>query len=157
MTDEFERYCISVADQFLKRVKGLAMRQASAHDALEQQIAIRDALKGIDYSVQKVAGDSPDTRLVETIERIDELIVQYEAALADYDAGVRHARGILARMDDQSHAAILERYYLVGQTWRQVGAAVGYSVEKIYDIRPFALIGFYEAMTSYESGMEQAL
>lgn len=157
MTDEFERYCISAAEKFLNNVKGLVIRQASAHDALNQQLAIRDSLKAIDYSIEKAMGTSPDDRLINTIENIDRLIGEYEAVLDDWNIAVKHAKEILARMENQQYAAVLERYYIVGLTWRETAARSGYSVDNLYKIRPAAHIGFYMAMTNYETGIPEAI
>lgn len=158
MTDEFQQYCISVAEEFLKRVRGLTLRQASAHDAINQQIAILDGLKAIDYSVSQISGGSShDSRLVEVIEKIDGMVSQYRAMVDDWQTAIGHAKDILARMDDQLYASVLERYYLSGHTWRSIAASMGYSVDNIYKIRPYALVAFYAAMTNYETGMVPAI
>lgn len=158
MTDEFQQYCISVAEEFLKRVRGLALRQASAQDVINQQVSIMDGLKAIDYSVSQISGgSSPDSRLVAVIEKIDDMISHYQAMFEDWQTAIGHAKDILARMDDQLYASVLERYYLAGQTWRSIASSMGYSVDNIYKIRPYALVGFYQAMTNYETGMVPAI
>lgn len=148
---------MDVAHSHLSKVRGLMARQRSARDALEQQISIRDNLQAIDYATTKVAGTSPDDRLVEIIERLDDLIAQYRAALADWVCSVDHTRVILQRMDSQLYAAMLESHYIDGITWAQTGEHMGYSEDGMYKLRPYALIGFYDAMTNYETGAPEAI
>lgn len=147
LTQEYEDYCVSKAEEYLTKVRGLYFRQRSATESLMSNMAIRDNLKAIDYSVTRVTGGAiEDDRLVEIIERIDSLISQCRAALSDYSTEVIRTTRILGRMSSQLYASILESYYINGYTWAQTADLLGYSEPGIYNLRRFALQNFYDAM-----------
>lgn len=147
LSKEFEAACILDAHRALMRVACARSRASSARFRAEQIEAMKENIKAIDYSLERVAGSSGcNDRAEDLMHRMERVAAECCEAASEWIREADRAKLVLDRMSNQEHAAILEMHYLAGASWANTATAFGYSGPGIYDVRKQALKGFFEVM-----------
>ena len=144
--DELKRWRAEQAARYLEDVRGKALRVKSLTLAIAEQRGIAEGLRGMDYSRDIVKTSPTDAALPNAVHRLQELIAEKEAVRADYAADIACAYRAIDSIEKAEHAAALEMHYLGGESWSKCAAELGYTKSGMMDLRPRALIDFYDCM-----------
>lgn len=146
MTEEIEKYRYAQARAWLEHIRDFGDEVARLQVLIESERARLDGVKGIDYTVERVGGtrDLPDT--ADLVDKLFEHIREYAASLATYtDERAKAARALEGLADPRQRRA-LTLHYLQGRTWVQVCDAMGYSKQRMMQIRQSGVLAAYDVM-----------
>ena len=91
-----------------------------------------------------VTSPSPDA-VPNAVIKLQDLICEYVTDLAEYVDEVRGFIGCLDRIDQRQARALHSRYVRL-LMWKQIADEMGYSEQRIYQIRECGLIALYDVM-----------
>lgn len=143
---EWDRYRHDQARAWLEHVRGLKVACDRSLAMVEVMERIADAVGGIDYSRERVGGSPSQRPIEEAVMRLDEQRAQWEANRAAYGAEAVDASNRIARLEDKSEVLALTLHYCDGMEWRDVAARMGYSEQRIYQIRESGVTHCYDVM-----------
>lgn len=146
MLSEFEKWKVLEAQSYLKSVSGAQKRIRSLAETIAEIYLDIANIKAIDYSFDRTDGGATSDALVSLLSDKDERMKECQRQAHELECKVRRALYVFERMEDQTHASILESHYVNGKTWEETAEMTGYSIQSIHKMRETALLGFYEVM-----------
>ena len=146
MTEEFERYRYEQARAWLEHVRGIGIEVERLQGLVESERAQLDGLKGIDYTVERVDGSREMPDLADLVDRIFDHIREYAASLSAYTDERRKAAMALEGLADPKERLALSMHYLMGETWAEVCSRMGYSKQRMMEIRREGVAHAYDVM-----------
>lgn len=145
--DEWDRHRHETAKAWLDHVRGLGRDVQRARDMRDRFEALADGARGIDYTREKVGGGQWADRLAEALCRLEEAQAEWAANLAAYAAEAEDAARRIGMLEDPAERAVLSAYYVDGAaTWDEVARGMGYSVQRVYQVRESATVEAYEVL-----------
>ena len=146
LTEEFDEYRRRQAEKWLEHVRGLRLRRDAMQAAIDGQRALMDGLKGIDYAFGGGScAPSPDA-VPNTVIRIQGMVAEYCAALAEYVDEQDRARKALARLERAEHCQALTLRYVEGWEWERVCVEMKYSYHGMMKLARAATCAAYGVM-----------
>lgn len=144
--DELERYRHDQARAWLEHVRALRVAVSRSQAMVEVMERIADAVGGVDYSRERVDGGAGARPIEEAIMRLEDQRAQWAANRAAYGAEAVDASNRIAALADPNEVLALTLHYLDGETWEQVAYRMGYSEQRIYQIRESGVVHCWEVM-----------
>lgn len=157
MLTEFEKFKASEAERYLRGIHGAKMRIKTLSVTIADIYEEMEGIRGVDYSSERVKGGVKGDALTRMIADKDERMQECQRQAHELECRVRRAEYVLNRMPDQRYAALLESRYLQGLSWKDAGAAIGYSDWWCYKWRDDAHIAFYDSMMEADKKLPDAI
>lgn len=124
--DEYSSHKASQAKDYLDHVRRLVASRAAWEAIIEQDVALMEGLRGIDYAVEKVDGGHYRDRMAELLDRLEENRRQHDASMAALVEAVEDAQERISRLDAPYSTLLLLRY-VSDMPWREVSDRLHYS------------------------------
>ena len=126
MTREHEDYLADQSRRYLEHVRRLVARKDVWALTIEQDEALLDGLKGIDYTREKVDGGGYVDRVADILDRLEANRAQHRANMAELVDVVEDAQRRIGLLSP-AHARLLMLRYVSDMPWRDVAERMLYS------------------------------
>lgn len=123
---------------YLKRYK----RAVAKIKALDEELhnLDLDALPGgIDYSKDKIQTTPTNDQMVNHMIRLEELITSINTTKIKAVEVCSEILYAIDTVDNDTYQTILHRRYILLQTWEEIGVAMSYSTQRLYELHCEAL------------------
>ncbi len=124
--DEYRRYIAGQSRAYMEHVRRLVASRATWEAIIEQDVALMEGVKGIDYTRVQVAGGQRADRMAELLDRLEGNRRQHEASMAALVEAVEDAQERVSRIDAPYSTLLLLRY-VSDLPWGEVARRVHYS------------------------------
>ena len=146
MTEEYDRYRYEQARAWLEHVRRLGIEADRIQGLVEAERASLDGVRGIDYTRERVSGTPMPPDIADLVDSLFEHIREYTASLSAYTDERMKAARALDGLEDARERQVLTGYYLMGRTWDEVRANLGYSWQGIMTLRRRAIVSAYSVV-----------
>ena len=126
MTREHDDYLADQSRRYLEHVRRLVARKDVWALTIEQDEALLDGLRGIDYTREKVDGGGYVDRTADILDRLEANRAQHRANMAELVDVVEDAQRRIGRLSP-THARLLILRYVSDMPWRDVAERMLYS------------------------------
>ena len=126
MTREHEDYLADQSRMYLEHVRRLVSRKDVWALTIEQDEALLDGLKGIDYTREKVDGGGYVDKVADILDRLEANRAQHRANMAELVDVVEDAQMRIGCLSP-THARLLMLRYVSDMPWRDVAERMLYS------------------------------
>lgn len=144
--DEWDKYRHDQARAWLEHVAKLKHAVDAASDMADMFRGLAEGARAIDYTRERVHGGEYRDRMAEAIASLDEAEAQWAANLVAFADESRDAAERIARLPDATESQALLLHYVDGKPWKSVSEQMGYSFDRIREIRAQAVLHAYEVM-----------
>ena len=124
--DEWKRYLAAQSRAYMEHVRRLVASRATWDAIIEQDMALIDGLRGIDYTREQVSGGQYADRTAELLDRLEANRRQHEASMAALVEAVEDAQRRVSRIDAPYSTLLLLRY-VSDLPWQEVAGRLHYS------------------------------
>lgn len=125
MTD-YDEYIASQSRAYMEHVRRLVSRRGVWALTIEQDEALLDGLRGIDYTREKVGGTAQQADIDSLLARLEANRAQHLANMAELVETVEDAQRRVALVDEPVLARLLLLRYVDDMAWEEVGRQLRY-------------------------------
>ena len=126
MTKEHEDYLADQSRRYLEHVRRLVARKDVWALTIEQDEALLDGLRGIDYTREKVDGGGYVDKVADLLDRLEANRAQHLANMAELVEVVDDAQRRIGELSP-THARLLMLRYVSDMPWRDVAERMVYN------------------------------
>ena len=126
MTKEHDDYLADQSRRYLEHVRRLVARKDVWALTIEQDEALLDGLRGIDYTREKVDGGGYVDRVADILDRLEANRAQHMANMSELVDVVEDAQRRIGMLSP-THARLLMLRYVSDMPWRDVAERMLYN------------------------------
>lgn len=146
--DEFDdsgsRYKADQVDAWLSKCRKMSKLEARLRELAEQQFAMADGLKALDYSKSKVQSSPTPDAIPNAVADHMEMGQTFEEVAANAAARQAEAKSAILALDDPDEVNALLGFYVQGLTWEQLSVDMNHSYSTMMRIRKRGLVNIYD-------------
>ena len=140
--DDFRNEC---SERYLRHIARLRATADSMRDLAASEAERMDGVKAVRYDAPgKASPTYGDDAMVALVARMSEHMRFYRRMEEELTDEIADCTERTLRMEDQSHAELIRRYYCMGQTMAVAARSVGYSESWAKHGMRAARVEFYE-------------
>lgn len=128
MADAFQDYIAAQSRSYLEHVRRLVARKDVWALTIEQDEALLEGIRALDYSREHVSGGTYHDNIVDILERLEQNRAQHSASMAELVDIVDDAQRRIGQLSPP-HARLLLHRYVDDLPWQDVGERLGYSMD----------------------------
>lgn len=124
----YDDYLADQSRGYLEHIRRLVSRKDVWALTIEQDEALLEGVRGVDYRREKVDGSPTPPDWAEIIERIEANRAQHRANMTELVAAVEDAQHRIGKLEP-THARLLLLRYVDDLAWQDVSERIVYSVD----------------------------
>lgn len=126
--EAIEEYRAGQSREYLEHVRGLVAKKAAWESIMEQDAALLEQLRAIDYRRERVDGTPTPPDIADLLDRLDANRARHAALMAELVEAVDGAQRTIMKLDAPFCELLLLRYVSAWQ-WDDVAARLNYSTD----------------------------
>ena len=142
--DEMQQYLIDQSKDYLGHVRKLVSRRSVWALMIEQDEALLEGIKAVDYRREKVSGSPTPPDIAEIMDRLEYNKAQHKANMAELVEVVEDAQKRISNCEP-IHARLLLLRYIDDLPWQDISERMVYSLDYCKkELRTAALLEMYD-------------